>query len=166
MVCPRRHRRALPDQVVAIAGPTASALIVTRGGLACRSADAGRTWTVAELDPGEAPAVTSALWTGSEFRAWGRGVSYRSAEGSSWTRESLAPATITPGAAAFDPINRVFVAVSGGWQQWYDQQEFYRSTDGVNWAVVEDGSFAGGHPIGHIAFGYAAPSDACPAPAD
>ena len=39
-----------------------------------------------------------------------------------------------------------------------------RSDDGANWEVLGDGAFTGGHPIFEMAFGWAEPSDLCPAP--
>jgi hypothetical protein len=44
---------------------------------------------------------------------------------------------------------------------WYDEQEFYRSRDGVTWEVLLRGAYAGSHPISFIAFGRGARPAAC-----
>ena len=56
------------------------------------------------------------------------------------------------GTVAVDPQSGVFVAVRGGWQNWYGAQEFYRSEDGVNWTALDAGAFEGSHRIRQIAF--------------
>jgi hypothetical protein len=68
------------------------------------------------------------------------------------------------GAVAYSPVTGTFVAVRGGWQVWYDQQEFYRSSDGVTWTTLDPSVAPGGHPLRFISFGYGKPSAACPAP--
>jgi hypothetical protein len=54
------------------------------------------------------------------------------------------------------------VGVSGGWNQHYDAQVFYRSEDGVHWEVLPGDAYTGGHPIKVVAFGYGQPSASCP----
>jgi hypothetical protein len=55
-----------------------------------------------------------------------------------------------------------FVAVKGGWQVWYEQQRFYRSTDGVTWDELPDGAYRQGHPITAMVAGFAQRSSVCP----
>jgi hypothetical protein len=43
--------------------------------------------------------------------------------------------------------------VNGGWDQWYERQRFYRSTDGVTWDELAAGAFTGGHPVRFAAAG-------------
>ena len=55
-----------------------------------------------------------------------------------------------------------YVAVNGGWQQWYDKQVFYRSEDGVTWDALPAGAYVGSHPIQFIEYGMGERSAACP----
>lgn len=45
----------------------------------------------------------------------------------------------------------------------YEQQHFFRSTDGVHFTVLDAGKFVGSHPINFIDFGYLKPG-ACQKP--
>lgn len=132
----------------------------------CRSADGARTWTSAAL-PNES-FESRVLWTGAEFIAFGNGKAYRSVDGAAWTttptqtrRGGALSAGPTLGAVARSPAG-TFVAVRGGWQAWYENQRFYRSSDGLLWDELPAGSFEPGHPITAIAFGLALRSAACP----
>jgi len=42
----------------------------------------------------------------------------------------------------------------------YEQQSFYRSTDGLSWEQLPASSFVASHPIFYITFGFA---ETCPA---
>ena len=46
----------------------------------------------------------------------------------------------------------------------YDQQSFYRSTDGLTWDELGAGAFVPSHGIFYVTFGYAEPSADCPLP--
>jgi hypothetical protein len=118
-------------------------------GVACRSGDGGMTFTAARLGGNVDGRL---LWTGSEFMTWGaRGV-YRSADGATWASQPTVPAIL-----AIGPVARsdggTFVAIRGGWQTWYDKQQFYRSRDGVSWEVLPTGAFPASHPMTFIAWG-------------
>ncbi|MEZ4230799.1 MAG: hypothetical protein R3B89_16600 [Polyangiaceae bacterium] len=124
----------------------------------CRSSDGGKTFEA----QGMAGNVTSpVVWDGARFIAFSQGKAHTSSDGQSWTTTDLSQ-NIQIGAFAVSPQG-TFVGVRGGWQVWYDKQEFYRSTDGVNWTTLPSGAFNGGHPINFMSFGYGAPSGACPA---
>jgi hypothetical protein len=150
-------------------------LIVGGTGVACRSTDGGQTWT--ETSVGGAVSA-QLLWTGTEFLTWGRTGNgtpalFRSTNGAAWTATPTVVRRRTSGGATSErpgpDVGAVarsdtgtFVAVRGGWQVWYDQQEFYRSTDGITWDALPPGAFAGSHPIQFIAFGRTAPGVSCP----
>jgi hypothetical protein len=128
------------------------------GGVVCRSADGGRTWSSKSLGawmPGQS------IWTGSELMAWSYGTLHRSTDGETWTTTATVPSNLDIGVTAISDQG-TFVAVNAGWAEWYDAQVFYRSEDGVHWEALSGDAFTGGHPIQSIAFGYGQPSDDCP----
>lgn len=124
-------------------------LVIGGNGTACRSTDGGKTFRDASMG---GTVSSSALFTGTEFVAWGRtdrNVMYRSADGATWTTTPTAP-SIGPAARSGDGT---FVATNDGWMQWYEKQSFYRSKDGVTWETLPKTSFTGSHPIRAIAYG-------------
>ncbi|MEM7135675.1 MAG: hypothetical protein AAF500_03800 [Myxococcota bacterium] len=126
--------------------------------IACRSTDGGATWTSTTIGG----TITSQIvWNGSEFMVWGSGKLYRSMNGSSWSSMNTSPGNLRLGPVAVSN-DGTLVAVRGGWQVWYGDQEFYRSTDGVNWQTLAAGQFVGSHPIRFIAFGHGQKPAACP----
>ncbi len=129
-----------PDTVVLLGGD----------GDVCTSNDGGQTWSVASEFASGGPGV----WDGTQFRTWNGGTAYASDDGLTWTSEAMAP-DLRLGTVAVDPSTGSFVSVRGGWQNWYDAQEFYRSEDGVNWTVLDAAQFEGSHRIRHIAFAQA-----------
>ena len=101
------------------------------------------------------------FWDGAQFMAFSAGQRHTSPDGVSWTSAAITPA-ITVGAIA-RANDGTLAAVRGGWQYWYDDQAFYRSTDdGLTWETLPTGSFTGGHPIGHMVFGEGDASATCP----
>ena len=56
------------------------------------------------------------------------------------------------------------VAPRGQWMSWYDQMKWYRSSDGITWETLAPADGIASHPVREMAFGYAEPSAACPAP--
>ncbi len=113
----------------------------------CTSSDGGQTWTTTAAFAGGGPGI----WDGARFVAWNGGMVHTSDDGLSWSAEPMAP-ELGLGAVAVNPATGALVAVRGGWQNWYERQEFYRSDDGVNWSVLDGTAFEGSHRIRHIAF--------------
>jgi len=160
-----------PDVLPAVCGDSVrgieavgDAIVLARGGGAdgpelCVSVDGGHMWT--EVDLGDVYLESRLVRVDDGFVIWGAGQRWASSDGLQWDATPTDPA-ITIGAVARDD-DGAFVAVRGGWQVWYESQEFYRSEDGVTWDVLPDGSFVGSHPVNHIAFGRIdADASACP----
>ncbi|WP_236519312.1 sialidase family protein [Sandaracinus amylolyticus] len=119
-------------------------VIVGGNGDVCHSRDGGTTWTGGSL--GTSVGSSDVVSTGSELMVWGGGRVFRSRDGATWTSTPLSPAGITIGAVTRG-ANGTFVAVNGGWDQWYDRQRFYRSTDGVSWTELPQNAYVRSHPI-------------------
>ncbi len=142
------------------------AIVVVDGkGVACRSTDDGASWTSKSLGGG---LESRLLFTGTEFVVWGSGVVYRSQDGTTWsstpTKKTVngSPAGAGPniGPVARSPQG-TYVAINGGWDQWYEKQRFYRSADGITWDELPTNAFVGGHPMTHITWGDATTSTVC-----
>lgn len=143
----------------------------------CVSSD-GLTYTSAPLP---APASIGPVWTGTEFLLWGQygdptyqRVLMRSPDAVTWSitaplfsRYLSADGGVEMGGPpelgvlGRSPTGSL-VAIRGGWTNWYDKQQFYRSTDGVTWDVLPSSNYVGSHPMGAILWGLAVPSAACP----
>jgi hypothetical protein len=144
-------------------------LVVGADGIACTSTDRGQTFTVSQVGD----AVTAHLLvTPTGFETWGRvrydPFRFSSTDGVSWTAEATTTRYALGGEGSGPSIRAVaraedgtYAAVSDGWMAWYEQQRFYRSTDGLAWDELPEGAFVGSHPIGEMAVGL---SDAaiCP----
>ena len=129
-------------------------------GKPCATSDNGRNWTQSTNDAGAPGAgASSIVFNGSEFVVWARGKVYRSASGGAWTSEDMNPNVSLAHVAAADD-GSAYVGVKQGWGNYYGAQEFYYSTDAINWALAS--SFAGGHPIRSMTFGRAESSALCP----
>ena len=126
---------------------------------ACRSADGG-----ASFAPVEHPGGRGVVFDGEQFVAWTSTQRWTSPDGASWQPTDLVIEGLPEGHGfELGPIARsgetgTYVAVRGGWQQWYDGQDFYRSEDGVAWQALPAGSFAPSHRIRHIAYGRLDPA--------
>lgn len=151
------------------------ALVLGGNGIACSSKDGGDTWTATNI--GTTATDGRLIWDGSAFIAWGRAnntpVRFSSSDGLTWNttptmvREKDANGVLQtkPGpsiGAVARSDSGTYVAVNGGWQQWYDKQRFYRSTDGITWDTLDAGKYVGSHPIQFIAFGMGERGGACP----
>lgn len=136
-------------------------LIVGGDGTACRSTDGGRTFELSSIG---GSADSHLVWSGTDFVVYGDGNAYRSPDGANFMAAPMMPSINLGPVAVSD--SGTFVAIEGGWGDsvWYENQEFYRSEDGINWEVLSPGSFTGGHPMRTLAFGYLSPSDDCPLP--
>lgn len=133
-------------------------VIVSGSGFICRSPDAGDTWTQVPVSDGfSSPPV----WTGAEFLVYQGNVLHRSATGELWTSEPLTPMSTSIGQVARSPEG-TFVAVNDGWQTWYEQQRFFRSTDGVVWEQLPPDAYVGSHPIYFMAHGTVPAGAGCP----
>ena len=138
-----------------IAAGNGTLLILGGDGIACSSTD-GVNWTSSNLNSNIGSAL---VFNGSEFMAWNNGTAFSSPDGQAWT-ETPMNQNYNIGPAAYG--NGAYVAVRGGWQTWYTDQEFYRSDDGINWTLLPAGNYVGGHPMRAVTFGQSADSFNCP----
>ncbi|MCA9683610.1 MAG: hypothetical protein KC457_15520, partial [Myxococcales bacterium] len=135
------------------------AIVVVFDDKACRSVDGGASFDLVELAGGRALA-----FDGGQFVSWTDGARWTSTDGASWTSTPLEVTGLPQGHNfALGPVARsgetgTYVSVREGWQIWYEQQDFYRSDDGVSWEVLPAGSFVGSHPITHVAYGRLDPA--------
>ncbi len=144
-------------------------------GVACRSMDGGDTWTESNIGGGVDARL---LWNGTEFVTWGRDANYvnqrfTSTDGATWKatptelRKKNADGTTQTGPGPLiGAVDRsdagTYVAVNGEWEQYYEKQRFYRSTDGITWDQLPASSFVGSHPVQFITHGLAEKSAVCP----
>jgi hypothetical protein len=130
-------------------------IVVTFGDKSCRSTDGGTSFAPTSL-----AGAVAVLFDGTQFVAWSSTQRFTSSDGGTWTATPLviqglgAGRSFTPGPVARSAETGTYVSVRSGWGQWYAQQDFYRSTDGVTWEVLPAESFEASHRIRHIAFGY------------
>lgn len=124
----------------------------------CRSTDGGTTWTQGTF-PGGAVASSPLLVTNGEFRTWGGGKMLTSKDGATWTATALTKPV--PLGVVAQSAGGTYVSVRGGWQTWYEKQEFYRSTDGITWTTLPATDAPGGHPIGWMTWGRVPAELAC-----
>ena len=135
------------------------AIVIAHGsGLVCWSHDGGATF--ATSDAGGA-LESRPVWAGDRFLVWGPGRMYSSPDGETWSATPTVPGDLNLGAVAYNPETGTLVAVRGGWQVWYDQQRFYRSSDGVTWSTLDAADAPGGHPLRFMVFGYGKKSAVC-----
>jgi len=135
-------------------------------GYVCRSIDGGETWE--RQDVSGVRTLSSVLWTGTEFVFWGDSARmYRSPDGTAWTSQALVADNFSqfPSFGAMARSDQgTFAMVNGNWRQWYEQQRFFRSTDGVHWQQLSTNNYVGSHPLNFMEFGYVDPSaEGCPA---
>jgi hypothetical protein len=158
------HPSNRPDQCLSYARGLASGNGIVVGasgnGWVCTSSDGGDTWAVVQLGDSLS---SNPIWDGSQFLVWKGSTVYRSADGMTWSNETTEPSNISIGAVARSS-NGTFVATNDGWMVWYEQQKFFRSSDGITWEVLDPSKYIGSHPINFIEFGFAEPSADCPAP--
>ncbi|MFO0728247.1 MAG: hypothetical protein U1E65_30985 [Myxococcota bacterium] len=157
-----------------IAAIGSTLVILGSDGVPCTSTDGGQSFS-AHPSIGQIPGRL--LVSGDGLVAFGNSGApgytpqvFRSSDGVDWTAAPTtlvragggAPVAGPPiGPVAVSPSG-VFVAANGGWQEWYERQHFYRSTDGVNWQELPAGSFAPSHPMTQMVWGEGRPSAACP----
>ncbi len=133
-------------------------LVMGNDGLACASSDGGRNFSATNIGGNS---DSHLVWSGSDFVVYGEGNAYRSADGKAWTVTPMSPSYPIGPVAVSD--SGTFVGVEDGWGDtvWYENQEFYRSEDGIVWEALPAGSFTGGHPMRTMTFGYIAASEKC-----
>ncbi|MCA9621494.1 MAG: hypothetical protein KC731_20875 [Myxococcales bacterium] len=133
----------------------------------CTSTDGADTFTRHDLPGG--PSITAGpIWDGSQFMLWGweGGIKvYVSPDGQSWSAiDTNIPSNERLGEVVRSPVTGTLVAPRGQWMSWYDQMKWYRSSDGITWETLAPADGIASHPVREMAFGYAEPSAACPAP--
>ncbi|MCA9592553.1 MAG: hypothetical protein KC776_04555 [Myxococcales bacterium] len=134
------------------------AIVISDGGaMACRSTDAGATWNTVDMGSDFGSLLIN---DGTRFMAYKNGALLSSGDGASWKETPTTPGNLALGAIAASDHGS-YVGVRGGWDSWYEKQRFYRSDDGVIWEELPAGSYSGGHPIIHIAYGKV-PASVCP----
>jgi hypothetical protein len=131
-------------------------------GLVCRSNDGGIHWTKHEL-PDVSYTESVPIWDGQLFHTWAENRNhYFSADGIHWNQTQTLPgAGVQLGAVERNPYTGTFVGVSS-WPANYENQKFYRSSDGTTWDALEENQYTQSHAINNITFGYANPSSVCP----
>jgi hypothetical protein len=137
-------------------------ILANDDGDVCRTTDGGQTWTRVDVST---QFLAEPVYVNGKFMVWEWGQVHESTDGLTWTSQS----TSVPGGNSFtrvavSPVTGTFVAVRSGWQTWYGDQKFYRSSDGITWTELAGQNYTGSHPISDIAFGYVQPSASCPAP--
>lgn len=155
-----------PDECVfsvrGMAAGNGTLVALTADGNLCTTEDGGETFTVRNLGSGTFD--SQVVWTGTEFMLWSDSAVHRSSDGLSWTSEPFSPSSARIGAVAVSP-GGTFVASSTSEVGWYDSQQFYRSTDGVSWDVLDSSDYVGSHRITFIEHGAVDPtSGGCSAP--
>jgi hypothetical protein len=142
----------------AVAG-NAEDIVVVFGDRACRSGDGGGSFAPIDL-----PGGAGVAHDGEQFVAWTNSQRWTSTDGASWSATDLVIEGLPEGHGfELGPVARsgetgTYVSVRGGWQAWYDAQDFYRSEDGVTWQVLPAGSFNASHRVRHIAYGRMDPA--------
>ncbi|MFK7985503.1 MAG: WD40/YVTN/BNR-like repeat-containing protein [Sandaracinaceae bacterium] len=124
---------AVGDRILVVGNPTV-----------CVSEDGGTTFAAVDLGEGS---VSHAVTDGTTAWFWRQGVVWASTDGATWTETPTVPAGLRLGTVALDPATGTFVGTRGGWNQWYDAQRFYRSSDGVTWTELDEASAPRGHDL-------------------
>jgi hypothetical protein len=129
-------------------------IVIVFGSRSCRSIDGGTTFEASNLEGG-----ADVFFDGRSFVSFRGRSRYRSENGMDWEEDALTISGL-PSGHQFQ-LGRIGVAddgtlvsVRGEWDTWYENQDFYRSSDGLNWEVLPAEHFVGSHPIRDIAFGY------------
>lgn len=155
-VRPTTFDRLCAQSSLGVTGGNGVILILSNKGHLCRSTDAGKTFVLEKLTgtPGSSP-----IWDGTTFHYWNNAKRFSSKDGKTWTSADtkVVGATrngVSLGAIAYSSKTGTYVAVNGGWNQWYTKQKLYRSTDGLNWTALGAGDYTASHRIRYIRFGY------------
>lgn len=134
-------------------------LMVGGDGVTCRSTDGGNVWVQGSVGSVGSGVSSHLVWNGTVFQVWSPGQLHESGDGLSWSSRAVTPENLTIGAVASDEHGGL-AAVRGGWNSWDENQEFYRSADGLVWELASH--FTKGDSIRTIAFGYGKKPAECP----
>ena len=115
-----------------------------------RSTDNGLTWTAVTVIPAGRWS-SNIIFNGTHFMNWSTGTMYKSTDGIIWTSQPYSP--YFEGTVSYNPRTKTYMAVHFNWGSWYDKQYALRSKDGINWTVLDQTHFHGGHPITGIITG-------------
>jgi len=152
---PTNLERTCASGVLGIAGGGGVIVVVSRNKSVCYSTDAGKTFKKVTVP--DAPA-SKPIWDGKAFHFWLTNKRYSSPKGKTWTMTPLklvgGTGRVQLGAISRSDKTGTYVAVRGGWNNWYSKQSFYRSTDGVNWQELAKSDYVASHRIRHIRFGF------------
>lgn len=131
-------------------------------GQVCTSLDGGHVWSLNQVTDSFQSAM---LVHEGKVKLWNKGEMWSSADGITWESTPIMPASAQPGAVTISNEGAL-ISVNNAWRQWYDMQEFYRSTDGgLTWEVLDGNVVTGGHPIRFLLATHVEPHPmGCPAP--
>jgi hypothetical protein len=141
-------------------------VMVDSAGTAAWSTDEGASWTTLALSF-VYQSESRLLFTGSEFMMWSWGKLHRSTDGKTWTET---PTVLRRNgivvASGSVPLTAVFARSAKGTYiatniDSYERQRFYRSTDGIVFDELAQGSYVGSHPMTHILWAEAVSSTVC-----
>jgi hypothetical protein len=147
------------QNLIGIAGSDSVMVVASEQGHLCWSTN-GDAWTNVAVADGF---TSRPLWTGTEFWIYSGAELYKSTDAQSWSSVTIEPANIAIGALARSPAGTL-VATNAGWDVWYEEQHFFRSTDGVHWDLLPKTAFTGSHPITFISFGNVPRTAGCGLP--
>ncbi len=132
--------------------------IFSGSGHVCTSTDGGDSW---QLNPVNDYLSSGGVWTGTEFYVWAGSTRFKSTNGIDWTSDAGSPQNLSLGPVTRAP-DGTFVAVHQSWDNYYEEQRFLVSQNGLDWQDAT--SFVGSHPVNFFEFGYVEPSAMCPLP--
>ena len=120
----------------------------------------GLTWRGKEIYQGSDQNYgwNGIFFTGAEFVSFSNGNKMVSAGGMTWSGTPISNSGAVHGPLA-RAQNGTWVSIPNNWDQYYERQKAFRSTDGINWEQIA--TWPGGHPITRLVSGYL-PASACP----
>jgi len=133
--------------------------IFSGAGHVCASSDGGDSWQLNQVSDN---LTSGGVWTGSEFYVWAGSTRWKSADGVSWSSDAGSPQDLQLDGPVTRGADGTFVAVHQSWDNYYEDQRFVFSSDGLSWQDASD--YVGSHPMSFFQFGYVEPSAACPLP--
>ena len=126
-------------------------------GKASRSTDNGATWETNDVFSQNYLSFNGLLFNGSEFVAFSPGLIWKSADGRTWTRTNVVIPNFNmglfSGPVSYNKDTGTYVRITAAWDNYYEKQFALRSTDGVNWTVLDTAHFKGGHPMSTMTLG-------------